>query len=76
MLTRFFRKYYWIHFSIHYNRITNENLFLIIENPHIDSALIYRKQSDNTYLTLGKSGDQLPFSTNHLQSEHGFSASF
>lgn len=57
----FSEKYYWIHFSIHNNRITNENLFLIIENPHIDSALIYRKQSDNTYLTLGKSGDQLPF---------------
>ena len=64
----FFNKKYWVSFDL--KNISNKDLNLLLEvnNPHIDTIIIYSKpDTTERFIKLGQAGDQMPFKEREIK---------
>ena len=62
----FSTQFFWLHFFISNGDSIATPLYLILENPHIDSTVLYEVINSDSLVVIGKAGDKMPFGNRQL----------
>jgi signal transduction histidine kinase len=62
----FSTQFFWLHFFIYNSDSIEAPLYTILENPHIDSAVLFEVINSDSLVARGKAGDRMPFGNRQL----------